>query len=88
MNIAAPRGVLIDGGAMSAQPAWTAQAKNSAANGEAALREFLRQFAEPASPQTGWDLRMEEVAATMEAVVVSHRTGQPESPERFRRLRR
>jgi predicted dehydrogenase len=52
------------------------------------LREFLRQYAAPPSPHRGWDLRLEEVAATMEALVVSHRTGQAESPERFRRLRR
>jgi predicted dehydrogenase len=51
------------------------------------LREFLRTFAAPASTVRR-DLQLEAVAATMEALVVSHRTGQPESPERFRRLRR
>ena len=53
-----------------------------------ALREFLRTFGSGAAAGGGRDLRLEEVAATMEALVVSHRTGQAESPERFRRLRR
>jgi predicted dehydrogenase len=52
------------------------------------LREFLQQYASPPSPHRDWDLRLEDVAATMEALVVSHRTGQAESPDRFRRLRR
>ncbi|HVX85340.1 MAG TPA: hypothetical protein VH253_11210 [Phycisphaerae bacterium] len=52
------------------------------------LRQFLRAFAAPASAARARDLQLEAVAATMEALVVSHRTGQPESPERFRRLRR
>ncbi len=59
------------------------------AGGEAAaLREFLQHFQMPATPQRGWEHRLSAVAATMEALVVSHRTGQAESPERFRRLRR
>lgn len=53
-----------------------------------ALREFLHHFQMPASPVRGWEHRLEAVAATMEALVVSHRTGQAESPERFWRLRR
>ena len=53
-----------------------------------ALREFLRQFALPPSPHRGRPHLLEEIAATLEAMVVSHRTGQPESPERLRRLRR
>jgi predicted dehydrogenase len=52
------------------------------------LREFLRQYTLPPSPHRGWEHRLEDVAATMEALIVSHRTGQAESPERFRRLRR
>jgi hypothetical protein len=52
------------------------------------LREFLRQYTLPASPHRGWEHHLEEIAATMEALIVSHRTGQPESPERFRHLRR
>lgn len=52
------------------------------------LREFLRHFSLAPSPHRGWEHHLEEVAATMEALVVSHRTGQAESPDRFRRLRR
>ena len=52
------------------------------------LREFLRQYTLPTSPHRGWEHRLEDIAATLEAIVVSHRTGQAESPERFRRLRR
>jgi predicted dehydrogenase len=52
------------------------------------LREFLRHYSLPPSPHRGWEHRLEDVAATMEALVVSHRTGQAESPERFRKLRR
>ena len=52
------------------------------------LRDFLRQFALPASPHRGRPHLLEEIAATLEAMVVSHRTGQPESPDRLRRLRR
>jgi predicted dehydrogenase len=54
----------------------------------AALREFLRHQALPPSPYRGWPHHLVEIAATLEALVVSHRTGQPESPERLRRLRR
>lgn len=52
------------------------------------LREFLRQFTLPDSPHRGRPHLLEEIAATLEAMVVSHRTGQPESPDRLRRLRR
>ena len=52
------------------------------------LREFLRHFRLPASPHRGWPHRLREVAASMEALLVSHRTGQAESPERFLQLRR
>ena len=54
----------------------------------AVLREFLRHFALPPSPHRGWPHHLEETAATLEALVVSHRTGQPESPDRLRHLRR
>jgi predicted dehydrogenase len=75
-------GQLIDAGdAQSANPAADSPAL-------AALREFVRQYALPPSPHRGWEHRLEDVGATMEAFLVSHRTGQPESPERFRRLRR
>ena len=59
-----------------------------AAEAADALRGFLAESGLPESPHAGWELRLEDVAAVMEAVVVSHRTGQPESPDRFRRLRR
>ncbi|MGN6367991.1 MAG: hypothetical protein ACTHN5_07000 [Phycisphaerae bacterium] len=52
------------------------------------LREFLDHFEQQPSPHRGWEHRLEEIAATMEAMIVSHRTGQAESPERFRGLRR
>jgi len=52
------------------------------------LKEFLRHFSQAPSPARGWDHRLHDIAATMEALVVSHRTGQAESPERFRQLRR
>ena len=53
------------------------------------LREFLRHFAARRRRARGWKHQLvRRVAATMEALVVSHRTGQAESPEAFRRLRR
>ncbi len=52
------------------------------------LKEFIEHFEQPASPHRGWEHLLEPVAAMMEAMVVSHRTGQPESPERFLQLRR
>jgi len=54
----------------------------------ATLRDFLRHCALPPSPHRGWPHHLEEISATLEALVVSHRTGQPESPDRLRRLRR
>jgi predicted dehydrogenase len=52
------------------------------------LREFLQHYTLPPSPHRGWEHRLAEIAATMEALVVSHRTGQAESPERFLQLKR
>ena len=52
------------------------------------LREFIDHLLQPPSPHRGWEHDLEPVAATMEAMVVSHRTGQAESPERFLILRR
>jgi len=52
------------------------------------LREFLDHFRQPTSPVRGWDQRLVQIAATMEAMLVSQRTGQAESPERFVHLRR
>ena len=53
-----------------------------------ALREFLAQFTAPTSPHRGWTHRVDKIAASMEALIVSHRTGQPESPAKFLSLRR
>ena len=61
---------------------------SGAARARAALEEFLEQFAAPASPHRGWLQRLAATAATMEAMVVSQRTGQPEMPGRFLSLRR
>jgi len=52
------------------------------------LREFLNHLGQEPSPHRGWEHYLEAVAATMEALMVSHRTGQAESPERFLGLRR
>lgn len=52
------------------------------------LTLFLDQFEAVPSPHRGWMHRLEETAATMEAMLVSHRTGQAESPEKFLALRR
>jgi len=68
--------------------AASASSQTGRGQAEAALREFLRHFAMPPSPHRGWKNRLEEIAATLEAMVVSHRTGQAESPERLRHLRR
>ncbi len=62
--------------------------KSKIENPQATLREFLRHFDLPPSPHRGWPHHLEEIAATLEALIVSHRTGQPESPDRLRRLRR
>lgn len=50
--------------------------------------EFIQQFQAPASPARGWRHYLEETAASVEAMLVSNRTGQSESPERLRKLRR
>ncbi len=52
------------------------------------LREFIDHLQQAPSPHRGWEHYLEAVAATMEAMIVSHRTGQAESPERFLVLRR
>ena len=65
-----------------------AEARAPDAEPLAALREFLRHQGLPPSPQRGWPHLLVEIAATLEALVVSHRTGQPEAPEQLRRLRR
>lgn len=52
------------------------------------LSLFLEHFEAVPSPHRGWMHRMEETAATMEAMLVSQRTGQAESPEKFLALRR
>jgi len=75
-----PDGKLIDAGRVDAILAGSGAVET--------LREFLRHFTAPPSPARGWKHNLVEIAATMEALVVSHRTGQAESPEAFRRLRR
>jgi predicted dehydrogenase len=77
-------GKLLDSGHVAEAPA------GSAAGGSPleTLRAFLQEFVLPASPLRGWEHRLPEIASTMEALLVSHRTGQAESPERFRALRR
>ena len=54
----------------------------------ATIKTFLEQFLAPTSPHRGWPHRLEPLAACMEALLISHRTGQPENPERFLNLRR
>ena len=58
---------------------------------ENALEElglFLEHFTAQPSPHRGWEHRMVEIASVLEAMVVSHRTGQAENPEKFLALRR
>jgi predicted dehydrogenase len=83
-------GKVIDSSGMAerASGAKERELLNPMASAIETLREYLRHFVLPVSPHRGWEHRLEEVAATMEAVIVSHRTGQAESPERFRGLRR
>lgn len=81
-------GKLIDAGPEAAQDHGSPAIADEEKTPLMLLREFLHQYGLPPSPHRGWELRLEETAATMEALVVSHRTGQAESPERFRRLRR
>ena len=73
-------GKIIDEGVSSREPGIDHAA--------AALRRFIEQFTAQPSPTRGWDHRLEEIASTMEAMLVSHRTGSAESPEKFRTLRR
>jgi hypothetical protein len=83
-------GKLIDAG-RSERRAGADRPAGEAGTGSGALdtlREYLRHFQLPASPHRGWPHRLREVAASMEALLVSHRTGQAESPERFLQLRR
>ena len=51
------------------------------------LTEFCTQFAAPPSPERGWPHLISETAATLTAMMVSHRTGAAESPQHFRGLR-
>jgi len=73
-------GGLVDCGEVRALPA--------AATYAALLRTFIEHYHMPPSPHRGWPHRLEETASALEAMLVSHRTGQAESPERFRLLRR
>lgn len=52
------------------------------------LGEFLEHLQAQPSPHRGWEHRLTGIAATLEAMLVSHRTGQAESPERFLAIRR
>ena len=52
------------------------------------LRRFIEQYQSQPSPHRGWEHRLEVIASVMEAMVVSHRTGSAENPEKFRDLRR
>jgi len=85
-------GALIDAGptAGATKDDRSGEASGGTPNADplAALREFLRHQALPPSPHRGWPHHLVEIAATLEALVVSHRTGQPESPDRLRLLRR
>ena len=77
-----------DGKVIDEGPAVVTTAKRVEERAVESLREFLRHLAMPPSPHRGWEHRLEETAAVMEAMVVSHRTGQGESPEKFLSLRR
>jgi predicted dehydrogenase len=82
-------GKLLDAGrAGESAPPRTPDAAATGTTAREALHEFLHHFTQPASPARGWNHRLPEIAATMEALIVSHRTGQAESPERFHALRR
>jgi predicted dehydrogenase len=83
-------GKLLDAGrAHESIPPRTAEAPAATANTALeTLKEFLNHYNQPTSPVRGWNHRLPEIAATMEALIVSHRTGQAESPERFHALRR
>jgi predicted dehydrogenase len=81
-------GKLIDAGRSDSSTGGRADGQGAGSSALDTLREYLRHFQLPSSPQRGWKHRLREVAATMEALIVSHRTGQAESPERFLQLRR
>jgi predicted dehydrogenase len=81
-------GELIDAGPPPASAPSISPRGDAAGEPLKTLRRFLEQYALPPSPHRGWEHHLEEIAATMEALVVSHRTGQAESPERLRKLRR
>ena len=73
-------GELIDEGAVPPM--------SGAARAADELLECLAQLAAPPSPHRGWEHRLQAIAATLEAMVVSQKTGQAEAPERFLNLRR
>ncbi len=52
------------------------------------LSLFLDHYEAVPSPHRGWMHRLVETAATMEAMLVSQRTGQAEQPDKFLALRR
>ncbi len=81
-------GKLIDQSAAELSATPNTAVPSAGASALATLREYFRHFSMPASPHRGWPHRLAEVSATMEALIVSHRTGQAESPERFLQLRR
>ncbi len=80
-HFADAEGKLIDEGHVSDVPQGTARVLED-------FRAFLEQVNAPSSPHRGWPHRLEQVAAAMEAMLVSHRTGQAESPDKFLNLRR
>jgi len=71
---------LIDEGAVSAA--------GGAQRAADELRECLTQLESPPSPHRGWEHHLPAISATLEAMIVSQRTGQAEAPERFLSLRR
>jgi hypothetical protein len=82
-------GKLVDAGrAGESVPPHTTESSATGTTAIETLKEFLNHFKQPNSPIRGWNHRLPEIAATMEALIVSHRTGQAESPERFHALRR
>jgi predicted dehydrogenase len=81
-------GRIIDRWPAVGQEEAAAEARAADIEPVAALREFLRHQGLAPSPQRGWAHHLVEIAAALEALVVSHRTGQPEVPEQLRRLRR
>src|SRR5262249_866670 len=80
--------VIDSSGAGEIEPEGDAGALNPRLSALETLEQYLRHFSQQPSPHRGWEHRLEEVAATMEAMSVSHRTGQAEAPGRGRRSRR